>query len=49
MSFYDLARARYSVRKFDGRPVEEEKLNKILETGLAAPTAKTISRSVSMC
>ena len=40
MSFYDLAKARYSVRKFDGRPVEEEKLNKILETGLAAPTAK---------
>ena len=34
MSFYDLARARYSVRKFDGRPVEEEKLNQILEVSL---------------
>ena len=40
MDFYELARERYSVRKFDSRPVEEEKLEKVLDTGLVAPTAK---------
>ena len=40
MEFYELARERYSVRKFDSRPIEEEKLEKILDTALVAPTAK---------
>ena len=40
MDFCELARERYSVRKFDSRPVEDEKLQKVLETGLIAPTAK---------
>ena len=38
MSFIDLARKRFSERHFDSRPVEEEKLNLILEAGRVAPT-----------
>ncbi len=40
MSFMDLAKARYSVRKFSDKPVEEEKLKAILEAAKVAPTAK---------
>jgi len=39
MTFMELARARYSVRSFDSRPVEPEKLDAILEAGRVAPTA----------
>lgn len=39
MDFSELARERYSVRKFDGRKVEAEKLNAVLEAGRLAPTA----------
>ncbi len=42
MDFMELTRVRYSVRKFDSRPIEEEKLTKILEAGNAAPTAKNL-------
>lgn len=38
MSFMDLARERYSVRKFSDRPVEQEKLDRILEAARIAPT-----------
>lgn len=38
-SFYELAKSRYSVRSFDPRQIEEEKLTRILEAGQAAPTA----------
>lgn len=38
MSFAELMKARYSVRKFDPRPVEPEKLTQILEAGRLAPT-----------
>lgn len=37
--FMQLARARWSVRSFSSRPIEEEKLHQILEAGLIAPTA----------
>lgn len=37
--FLTLATERYSVRKFSDRPVEQEKLDKILEAGKVAPTA----------
>lgn len=37
--FLELAKARYSVRKFSSRPIEQEKLDKILEAGNWAPTA----------
>ena len=40
MAFIDLAHARYSVRKFSSAPVEPEKVEKILEAGIIAPTAK---------
>ena len=39
MSFMELARTRYSVRSFKDTPIEEEKLNLILEAGRIAPTA----------
>lgn len=39
MSFIDLAKSRYSCRAFDARPVENEKLQQILEAGRLAPTA----------
>ena len=40
MDFEALARARFSVRDYKGTPIEEEKLQKILEAGRIAPTAK---------
>ncbi|MCD7866981.1 MAG: nitroreductase family protein [Clostridiales bacterium] len=40
MDFLTLAKARYSVRDYEDRAIEEEKLQKILEAGLLAPTAK---------
>ncbi|MBR5768322.1 MAG: nitroreductase family protein [Clostridia bacterium] len=40
MDFSKLAKERYSVRKFDPRPIGEDALNEILEAGNAAPTAK---------
>ena len=39
MEFLDLAKKRYSVRKYQPRKVEEEKLLRILEAGRVAPTA----------
>lgn len=40
MTFEEMAKARYSVKKFKSTPVEEEKLNKILEVAALAPTAR---------
>lgn len=40
MDFYELAQARYSVRKFKPDAIEEEKLRKIIEAGRVAPTAR---------
>jgi len=39
MKFIDLAKKRYSVRKFSDKPVDAELLNKVLEAGRMAPTA----------
>jgi len=39
MDFLELAKNRYSERFFDPRPVEQEKLDRILEAGRVAPTA----------
>ena len=39
MDFLKLAKNRYSERFFDSRPVEQEKLDKILEVGRVVPTA----------
>lgn len=40
MEFLELAGARYSCKNFDGRAVEPEKLELILQAGRLAPTAK---------
>lgn len=42
MSFSQLVRQRFSVRKFDSRPLESEKLRLILEAGRLAPTARNL-------
>lgn len=42
MTFEEMAKARYSVKKFSDRPVEEEKLQKILDVAAIAPTAKNV-------
>ena len=39
MDFFDVIKERYSVRAYDSRPVEEEKLIQILEAGRLAPSA----------
>ena len=39
MTFSDLAKARYSVRSFQNKPIEDEKMDIILEAGRIAPTA----------
>ena len=40
MDFLSLAKERYSCRKFKDERITEEELNKILEAGRVAPTAK---------
>ncbi len=42
MEFSQLIKERYSVRKFADQPVEQDKLEKILEAGRVAPTAKNL-------
>lgn len=42
MTFPEIARNRYSCRKYDSRPVEEEKLEQILEAGRVAPSASNL-------
>jgi nitroreductase len=37
LEFYEAVRKRRTVREFDSRPVEEEKLKRVLEAGLRAP------------
>ncbi|MBQ7372216.1 MAG: nitroreductase family protein [Blautia sp.] len=39
MSFLELASERYSVRSFSDRPVEQEKIDRILKAAQLAPTA----------
>ncbi len=39
MNFLELAKDRYSVRKYKNTPVESDKLDRIIEAGLLAPTA----------
>ena len=42
MEFESVIRKRKATRKFSGKIVEREKLNKILEAGRLAPTAKNL-------
>jgi nitroreductase len=39
MEFIDLAKARYSCRKYQDKEVEQEKILKVLEAGRVAPSA----------
>ena len=39
MDFLNLAKDRYSCRMLDPRPVEQEKIDRIIEAALCAPTA----------
>lgn len=42
MDFLDLARKRCSVRSFEKRPVEREKVERILEAARVAPSARNL-------
>lgn len=42
MDFLELAKSRYSCRKFSNKPVEQEKIDKIIEAAIAAPTAANL-------
>lgn len=42
MDFLELARRRYSCKKYSNRQVEDAKVTKILEGGRLAPTAKNL-------
>lgn len=42
MDFLDLARKRYSCKKYSERHLEDDKLQTILEAGRLAPTAKNL-------
>ena len=42
MSFYELSKARYSCRKLTDKPIEPEKIERILQAAIAAPTAKNL-------
>lgn len=39
MDFLEFSRKRYSVRSYSDRPVEQEKIDKILQAAMIAPTA----------
>ncbi len=39
MDFLELAQARFSCRKFSSKAVEQDKIDKIIQAGLLAPTA----------
>ena len=42
MNFLELVKARYSCRKLTDKPVEADKVERILQAAIAAPTAKNI-------
>ena len=42
MNFLELAKSRYSVRSYNNRKVEQEKLDKIIEAAHVAPTAANL-------
>ncbi len=39
MEFFELIKKRYSVRAYQSKPIEDEKLQKVLEAARIAPTA----------
>jgi len=49
MEFLELAKLRYSCRKFNDKKIEEEKVRKIIEAGMVAPTACNKQPQVIYC
>ena len=47
--FKALATERYSVRKFDTKPIEQEKLDILLEAARLAPTAHNYQPHAYLC
>lgn len=43
-NFLELAKERYSCRKLTDKPIEPEKIDRILQATIAAPTAKNLQR-----
>ena len=39
MEFLELSHMRFSVLEYENRPVEQDKIDKIIEAGISAPTA----------
>ena len=42
MELYDAIRNRYSVRKYEDRDIEDDKLERVLEAGRIAPSARNV-------
>ncbi len=42
MDFFEVVKSRYSCKSFDGRSVDKAQLDKILDAGRLAPTAKNL-------
>lgn len=42
MEFTEVIKNRFSCKKYDGRPIQKEALQEILEAGRVAPTAKNL-------
>lgn len=42
MTFLELAKERYSCRKLTDKPIESEKIDRILQAAISAPTAKNL-------
>ena len=47
MDFLELSRAQFSVLEYEHRPVEQDKLDKIIDAGLAARRLATINPNES--
>ena len=44
MDFSQVIKNRYSCKKYDGRKISDEQLEKILQAGRLAPTAKNLQK-----
>lgn len=49
MEFYDVLKSRWSVRSFDDRKVEQDKIDRILNVARTAPTAKNMQPVRILC
>lgn len=47
MNFLDLVKTRYSVRSYDSRPIEKEKMDYVMECARMAPRLSIFSRGSS--